>query len=79
MLPMIENVGGAGNSGSSRKLRQNTSRSRAMGPLGTDMEVRVLGAGHTGNSPLRSKPPASQYKGSIHEEESTSGIDFSQY
>lgn len=56
-----------------RKLRQltNAKGSPRVGETGyngnyppgsggnaTDMEVRMMGAGHSGNSPLRSKPPA---------------------
>jgi hypothetical protein len=42
------------------------------------MEVRLIGQGHTGESPLRSKKPAGY---ELHEESPGphSGIDFSQY
>jgi hypothetical protein len=48
----------------------------------TDMEVREMGMGHSGNSPLRSKHPRQPHydmaadEGSQHE---MSQIDFSQY
>jgi hypothetical protein len=63
----------ANNSSDKRRMRHAEYQAS-----NADLEVRDMGAGHSGSSPLRSKHPMNRIDNHRNsEEEATSGIDFS--